>query len=151
MPFKSILCPTDLSSMSIKASQKAVELARIFDAKLTLLHIHEYLMDEKEMIMLRVSVKDYKEMQNKRLADVDEEMADKVTKAGGESLNVDYLQRESNRPYKEILKVAEEIDAGLIVMATNGRSGFVENVLGSNAENVVHRAKCPVLTIRVPE
>ena len=151
MPFKSILCPTDLSSMSIKASQKAVELARIFDAKLTLLHIHEYLMDEKEMIMLRVSVKDYKEMQNKRLADVEKEMADEVAKAGGYGLNVDYLQRESNRPHKEILKVAEEIDAGLIVMATNGRSGFVENVLGSNAENVVHRAKCPVLTIRVPE
>ena len=78
-------------------------------------------------------------------------MADEVAKAGGDGLNVDYLQRESNRPHKEILKVAEEIDAGLIVMATNGRSGFVENVLGSNAENVVHRAKCPVLTIRVPE
>ena len=151
MPFKSILCPTDLSSMSIKALQKAVELARIFDAKLTLLHIHEYLMDEKEMIMLRVSVKDYKEMQNKRLADVEKEMADEVAKAGGDGLNVDYLQRESNRPHKEILKVAEESDADLIVMATNGRSGFVENVLGSNAENVVHRARCTVLTIRVPE
>lgn len=151
MPFKSILCPTDLSPISIKALQKAVELAHTFDAKLTLLHVHEHLMDEDEMIMLRVSVEHYQEMQNKRLAEVEEKMVEEVTEAGGEDLGVDYLQREGKRPYKEILNVAEEIGADLIVMATSGRSGFEEFFLGSNAENVVRRSKCSVLTIRASE
>jgi len=151
MPYKSILCPTDLSPIATKALQKAVELARHFNTKLTLLHVHEHLMDENEMIMLRVSVEHYQEMQNKRLAEIEEKMAEQITEAGGEDLDVDYLQREGKRPYKEILNVAEEIDADLIVMATNGRSGFEEFFMGSNAENVVRRAKCPVLTIRVPE
>jgi nucleotide-binding universal stress UspA family protein len=102
MPFKSILCPTDLSPMSVEALRKAVELARTFDAKLTLLHIHEYLMDEKEMIMLRVSVTDYKEVRNKRLAEIEREMAAEITEAGGGDLDVDYLKREGTRPYKEI-------------------------------------------------
>jgi len=151
MPFKSILCPTDLSPMSVEALRKAVELARTFDAKLTLLHIHEYLMDEKEMIMLRVSVTDYKKVRNKRLVEIEKKMAAEMTEAGGGDLDVDYLQREGIRPYKEILKVVEEIDAGLIVMATNGRSAIDEHFLGSNAENVIRHAKCAVLTIRVPE
>ena len=151
MPFKSILCPTDLSPISVKALQKAVELAHTFDAKLTLLHVHEHIMDENEMVMLRVSVDHYQEIQNKRLAEVEQKMAEEVTEAQGEDLDVDCLQREGKRPYKEILNVADEIAADLIVMATNGRSGFEEFFMGSNAENVVRRSKCPVLTIRVPE
>ncbi|MBM3235174.1 universal stress protein [Candidatus Poribacteria bacterium] len=149
MPFKSILCPTDLSPMSIAAMKKAVELARAFGAKLTLLHVQEDFMDKDEMIMLRVSVDHFQEVQKQRALEAKKIMVEEVEQAGGADLDVQYLLREGQKPYKVILQIADEIGADLIMMATNGRTGFEELVLGSNAENVVRRSKCPVLTIRV--
>ena len=47
-----------------------------------------------------------------------------------------------------IVRMATEIAADLIVMATHGRTGFQHVLLGSVAEKVVRHAPCPVLTIR---
>jgi nucleotide-binding universal stress UspA family protein len=47
-----------------------------------------------------------------------------------------------------IKSTAEELDAGLIVMGTHGRSGIVHVLLGSVAEQVTREAECSVLTVR---
>ena len=143
-----ILCPVDLSPISIKALKKAAELARIYNAKLALLHVDEHLMDEKEMVMLRVNVKDFQERQKKYIGEVEKKMVEEIKKAGADDLKVDYIQKEGKKAYKEILEVADEINAYMIVMGTSGHSGIEELFLGSNAENVVRRSKIPVLTIR---
>lgn len=46
-----------------------------------------------------------------------------------------------------IVGFAEDNQADLIVMATRGLTGVDQFVLGSNAERVVRRAPCPVLTV----
>jgi universal stress protein A len=51
-------------------------------------------------------------------------------------------------PADAIVRMAEELDVDLIVMATHGRTGVPHIVLGSVAEKVVRHAPCPVLTIR---
>jgi nucleotide-binding universal stress UspA family protein len=38
----------------------------------------------------------------------------------------------------------------LIVLGTHGRSGFRRLLMGSVAEAIVRRAKCPVLTVKHP-
>lgn len=48
-----------------------------------------------------------------------------------------------------IILFAEEINAGMIAMATHGRTGFQHLLSGSIAEDVVNHAKRPVLTINV--
>lgn len=48
----------------------------------------------------------------------------------------------------EILHVAEELKADLIVMATHGRRGVARALLGSVAEMVVRTSPVPVLTVR---
>src|SRR5919205_4418136 len=48
----------------------------------------------------------------------------------------------------EILVVAEEIDAGLIVMGSRGQGGIRRALLGSVSESVVKHAHCPVLIVR---
>ena len=100
------------------------------------------------MIMLRVSVEHFQEIQKNRALESKKIMVEQVEQADGADLDVQYLLRGGKKPYKVILQVAGEIGADLIVMATNGRTGSEELVLGSNAENIVRRAKCPVLTIR---
>jgi hypothetical protein len=54
------------------------------------------------------------------------------------------------RPAHEIVALAEQEKADIIVMATQGESGWQRFVFGSVAEKVVRHADCPVLTIRAP-
>lgn len=51
-------------------------------------------------------------------------------------------------PALDVLNVAEELDADLIVMATHGRTGVRRFFLGSVAEKVVQLAPCPVLAVK---
>ena len=53
-------------------------------------------------------------------------------------------------PATEICQVAEQEQADLIVMETQGRTGISHLLMGSVAERVVYHAPCAVLTVRVP-
>jgi nucleotide-binding universal stress UspA family protein len=46
-----------------------------------------------------------------------------------------------------ILDTAESIDADLIVMATDGRNGFLDGLRGSHSERVLRHASAPLLTV----
>ena len=52
------------------------------------------------------------------------------------------------RPSEELVKLAEEKGANLIVMGTHGRAGFDRLLFGSVAHEVVRAAPCPVMTVR---
>ena len=57
----------------------------------------------------------------------------------------------SGSPAKEIIRAAEAVSAGLIVVASGGR-GLSDSVLvGSTAQRVQHYAPCPVLVVRPPK
>ena len=51
-------------------------------------------------------------------------------------------------PAHEISDFAQELNAGLIVMPSHGRTGFSHMVMGSVAERVVRFAHCPVLVLK---
>ena len=50
----------------------------------------------------------------------------------------------------EILRVAQKVNADLIIMGTHGRTGLGRLLMGSVAEQVVRQAPCPVLTVKAP-
>jgi nucleotide-binding universal stress UspA family protein len=51
-------------------------------------------------------------------------------------------------PAEQIVSVAAELQAGLIVVGTHGRRGVTRAMMGSVAEAVVRTAGCPVLVMR---
>jgi hypothetical protein len=51
-------------------------------------------------------------------------------------------------PATEILKLAEDMRADLIVVGTHGRVGVKRLLMGSVAEEVMREARCPVLVMR---
>lgn len=51
-------------------------------------------------------------------------------------------------PGHEIARYAEEVEAGLIVVASHGKSGLTRLLIGSVADRVVRLAHCPVLVLR---
>ncbi len=59
-----------------------------------------------------------------------------------------HKQVRSGSPAAEIIKVAEEEDAGLVVVAAGGRGLSDVILVGSTAQRVQHYAPCPVLVVR---
>jgi nucleotide-binding universal stress UspA family protein len=53
-------------------------------------------------------------------------------------------------PVTEILAFAESENIDLIVMASHGRTGLSRLLMGSIAEGVMRKAKCPVLIVKQP-
>jgi nucleotide-binding universal stress UspA family protein len=49
---------------------------------------------------------------------------------------------------QEIVGLAEEIGAGLIVMGSRGREGIRRALMGSVSDSVVRHAHCPVMVVR---
>ena len=147
MQFRHILAPTDFSEYSKKAVGSALELARKFGAKLTILHVVElppYPVEGYVPPAVNATFLDDLERQ------ATQDLAQLVPEA--ESSNVEVVRLVAvGSPYRKIIDTAEAEQVDLIVMATAGRSGFSRLIMGSIAERVVRTATCPVLTIRPRE
>ena len=72
-----------------------------------------------------------------------------VAKARAEGLAARDVLR-SGVAYREIVALAADERADLIVLGTHGRGGMDRVLLGSVADRVVRLAPCPVLTVRGP-
>jgi nucleotide-binding universal stress UspA family protein len=68
-------------------------------------------------------------------------------------VKVETVAAEASETYREILTQADRLHADLLVMGTHGRSGFERLFLGSTAEKVLRKARCPVMTVppKVPD
>ncbi|MEQ8905284.1 universal stress protein [Ekhidna sp.] len=64
----------------------------------------------------------------------------------------DYTLNTIEADYSDIgiSKFADDIDAGLIVMGTHGKTGLAHIFGGSRAEDLANRAHVPVLTFKIP-
>ncbi|MEE8594510.1 MAG: universal stress protein, partial [Gemmatimonadota bacterium] len=61
------------------------------------------------------------------------------------------LHVELGHPAQNVVEYAERLEIDLIVLASHGRTGLERALLGSVAEGVARRAKCPVLIVKPPE
>jgi nucleotide-binding universal stress UspA family protein len=55
-----------------------------------------------------------------------------------------------NDPAEDVLTVAEERDATLIVIGVRRRSPVGKLLLGSNSQSILLQAECPVLAVKAP-
>ena len=87
-------------------------------------------------------------------------IAEEVTKEARKLLDAEVEQVEAaggsvakahlgiGRPEVEIVRLAEEIGAGLIVMGSRGLGGIRRALIGSVSDSVVRHAHCPVMVVR---
>jgi nucleotide-binding universal stress UspA family protein len=74
-----------------------------------------------------------------------EQQAKRIEESGG---TVKETHLREGRAYEEIVEVAEEIGAGLIVMGSRGHGRLRRALLGSVSDAVVRHAHCPVTIVR---
>jgi len=137
---RTILHATDFSDCSEYARRVACSLTRDLGARLIVIHVAPDEIVHAGLIGGPDDVKLHLEELQERLREIFQENLD---------THAEVRVREGE-PASVILQLAEEVHADLIVMGTMGRSGFGRFLLGSVAEAVMHRAKCPVLTVRCP-
>jgi nucleotide-binding universal stress UspA family protein len=136
-----ILHPTDFSARSELALRLACALARDHRARLVLLHVvPRPVIVSSEGVVPPPPVEDYRERAEEELHRL--EVLDPA-------IQVEHRLEEGDAVI-EILAVAEDTAADLIVMGTHGRTGVGRMLMGSVAEQVVRKAPCPVLTVRTP-
>jgi nucleotide-binding universal stress UspA family protein len=145
--FKRILCATDFSESATRALNYALTLAKETDANLVVLNVAEVPPDLAEggaheaaggtlNAYVDELYKDRRERLNAAVPD------DAKTYCTVETLLT------AGKPYREILRVAAERQAEVIVMGVHGRSAADLLFFGSTTNHVVREAACPVLTLR---
>ena len=149
---RTILVPTDFSENSRKALICAVRIAQRNDSNLILFHVFE-LAESVRQLPQDLSYK-FNEKLAKLYDDVTRRSEEKLvalSRAVQESNVKTETRQRLGTPYEEIVKVAWERSADLIVMATHGYTGLKHFLLGSTTERVVRVSPCPVLVVRQQE
>jgi nucleotide-binding universal stress UspA family protein len=146
--FKRIVCAIDFSDCSMHALNYASSLAQEADANLTVVHVIELPPDVPREVHENVlgprNLREY-------IALVEEDSRKRLRAAVPEAVRayctVDTAMP-AGKPYREIVRVADERKADLLVIGIHGR-GVVDRMLfGSTAQHLVRQASCPVLTLR---
>jgi nucleotide-binding universal stress UspA family protein len=135
-----ILHPTDFSAPSQYALALACALTRDYGARLIVLHVAEPPPIIYGEGLLAPDPQDLRATAQGQLDRLQVPHADVRAER----------RLEQGDTIEEILRVAEEVHADLLVLGTHGRTGLERLLMGSVAEQVMRRAACPVLTIKRP-
>ncbi len=140
--YRHILLAVDLTDESEALAERARRLQERFGARLSLVHVVEYVpMAYSGDLALP---EDFNLEQE--LVDAARQRMDRM----GERLGVAAQDRHIalGSAWREVLRVAQEQDADLILVGSHGRRGLA-TLLGSTARSVLQHAVCDVLAMRV--
>jgi len=147
MDIRTILVPIDFHQGSTASLAHAVELASKLGAELTVLHVWQMPVYGFPVVGTSIPVA---ELGRTVEASAKQALDEMVAAHEGQGVTIRPVLRVGT-PWEQILEVAKEIGADLIVMATHGRKGVPRALLGSVAEKVIRMSSVPVLTFRVGE
>lgn len=142
--FKRILCPIDFSASSSKALQYALSLAQEAAGTIVLVHVLEGFAEPEPIASAHFTVPEYRRHLEH---DAREQLRNLVPEDARNWCKPTEIVV-VGKAYREILHVAEEQRADLIVMGVQGRGMADLMFFGSTTNHVVRAATCPVLTLR---
>ena len=143
--FHRIVVPTDFSECAEEAWRLAQRVAATLGSEIVLVHVYLEPPVYGDPPIVDPAWRTYVETQ-KWVAEELDRWAASVREQG---ITVRTAVR-TGGPYAEIVAVATDERADLVIMGTHGRGGMSRLLLGSVAERVVRLAPCPVLTVRKP-
>ncbi len=149
---RKILLPIDFSEAVQPAIELAATMAKKFGASIDLLHVWQPPLLIPLPVVVIPSAPETRPVNLEELArtTAGAQMKDLVDRLRDQGVTDVHSRVGVGSPAHEIVELAGLGHFDLIVMGTHGRGGIAHAVLGSVAERVVRRAKCPVLTVRGP-
>ncbi|WP_194974403.1 universal stress protein [Aquiflexum lacus] len=141
---KRIIVPIDFSSYSNNAFLSALKIAQKSNSSITLINVVSTELDWKNLSR-------EKKNQNQTILDMEAEAKDKLRAfIMDHKLNTVPVEAvvEVGVPHQEIVNVANEHAANLIVIGAYGMGYTQEKFVGSNLQKVLRNADCPVLAVK---
>ena len=144
--FKRIIVPVDFSDCSRKALKSAIAIAKAHKSNLIILHVFEESFVEP-YVRAANSEEEAEEIIEK-IELVNETKYDEFLKENDFS-GIKYNKLlKKGIPETEIVKIAMDQQADLIVMGTHGRSGIKHILIGSTSEEVVRTVHCDIIVVK---
>jgi nucleotide-binding universal stress UspA family protein len=150
-----ILLATDGSSEAELATRTAVDLGKQTNSELHVIHVLDIVptallypeVADPEGVELPdpILVEDIERHAEQRGREMLDAEVERVRSAGGTVAQAHLKMGDAAR---EIVHLAEDIEAGLVVMGSRGRGGIRRTLMGSVSDTVVRHAHCPVLVVR---
>jgi nucleotide-binding universal stress UspA family protein len=142
-----ILCPVDLSEFSRDALRQALALAEWYEAQVTVCHIYSAPQPLLSATGLPGDVTLPPPVRPDEVAEQVRQFCASSFQDTGK--HVEIVVAEGNAA-KEIVSLAEQLPADLVILGTHGRSGFERLFLGSVTEKVLRTTRAPIMTIPPP-
>jgi universal stress protein A len=140
--YQHILYATDLGPDTDPVGERAAELARRYAARLSLIHVVEYIPLDLPMDVVLPERVDLSNALMEHARGRLREVARTLGVADGD------IYLEFGSPKAEITRLAQEQSVDLIVVGSHGRHGL-QLLLGSTANAVLHAAPCDALAVRI--
>ena len=142
-----VLLATDGSEEAGLAATAAINLVRSTDSELHVLTIGP------GYPAYDVRVPEVAEQLRRQTRRILDEQVEKIEQAGGEVAQAHLRLAEGHpgferHPSDDVVRAAEEIGAGLVVLGSRGRGGVRRALMGSVSDSVVRHAHCPVMVVR---
>jgi len=138
--FRNVLCPIDFDANSPGALEYAAKIVQETGGRIYLLHVVPWTVAAVPIDASQV-LAELKESATIRLRRLAKEILDA-------RIPNETIVTVASDCGAEVVRIAGELKADSIIMATHGRKGLSHLVLGSVAEKVVREASCPVMTWR---
>lgn len=138
LPRRTVVVPIDFSDQSFAA----LETAREMSQEPTSLHVIHVLpiLEAADPGVIWQTIDDASRSQHAKDA-----LLEELEKREWHGMNVEVLIGD---PGHAIADYAEQLDAGLVVVASHGKGALKHLLLGSVAERVVRLVHCPVLVLK---
>ena len=149
-----VLLATDGSEEAHLAARLACDMSKKFDAELHVVYV-ELLPAKYATVGAEVadSPQARERLEGEAKTKLDERLQEillgaqlqEIREAGGEGA---VAHARVGSPAAEIVRLAEELGVGLIVMGCRGLGGIRRALMGSVSDSVVRHAHCPVMVVR---
>jgi len=137
--FEKLLVAIDNSDTTERVIAAAKELAKSTNAEVWVLHLREREVLGRTKGDAREDKDDALDLVNRTVTDL---------QSAGVNAHGQVRETLFGQAAKEIVADADEVDAGVILMGTRGRSDLAGLVLGSVAHKVINLSSRPVLVVR---
>jgi manganese transport protein len=136
--YQRILVPLDHTDLDRLAVSHAAAMARLYGAKLYLLHV-------EEGVTSRIYGRDSSTLE----VEAGEQYLDRIAQSLREQgVTVETAISHSPSPRKEIVRYAREIRPDLLIMGAHGHGGLKDLIFGNTINPVRHNLNVPLLIVR---
>lgn len=140
-----ILLATDGSKDAEMAAEVAADLANKTNSELHILYVMHTLGPQSFYANPEVGPIVSESEAEEQAQDLLDEQVRKIENLGA-AVSATHIQ--TGYPEKVIVRVSEDMEAGLIVMGSRGLGALRRTLMGSVSNSVAHHAHCPVMVVR---